>query len=101
MSILITRLLTGEEILGDVESINETSCKISNPTHIEAAHNPKTSNIDVHMAPFAPLCLEKHIVVNLSVVVCQYAPVVEVLNKYNALFGSRLIVPTAGGITAP
>lgn len=98
MSVLITRLITGEEILGDCESISDTECKVSNPTQIGAMPNPKTGNVDVHMAPFVPLAADKHIIINLNNVLCQYAPVNEVLNKYNTMFGSGLIIPNSGNI---
>ena len=96
MATLITRLITGEEILGEVESLTNNECKILNPTQIAVAPNPKTGNVDVHMAPFAPLAADKHIVVNLNAVLCQYSPVTEVLNKYNTMFGSGLIIPNSG-----
>ena len=100
MAVLITRLLTGEEILGDVELLADGKCKIAHPTHIAASANPQTGNIDVHMAPFAPLAADKHIVVNLSLILSQYEPVKDVLNKYNTMFGSGLILPKSSDLAA-
>lgn len=100
MTILITRLLTGEEILGDVESTTEVDkCKITNPTQIGAMPNPKTGNIDIHMGPFVPLSSQKHITISTKNILCQYEPVVDILNKYNSMFGSGLILPKTPGLT--
>jgi hypothetical protein len=98
MAILITRLLTGEEILGDSTPESDGNLRIDNPTQIGAVPNPKTGNVDVHMAPLFPLSAQKHIVLKNSLVLCQYEPVVEVVNKYNTMFGSGLIIPSSSGI---
>lgn len=99
MSILITRLITGEEILGDIVDSNTDTCTINNPTHIAASQNPNTSKIDIHMAPFVPLSAEKNITIQLKNVLCQYEPVLEIKNKYSTMFGSGIIIPSNTGIT--
>jgi len=101
MAVLITRLITGEEILGDVTQ-NETSAdkvNITNPIQIAALSNQQTKNVDIHMAPFVPLSAQKTITISLGNVLCQYEPVVEILNKYNSAFGSGIIIPSNSGIT--
>jgi hypothetical protein len=101
MSVLITRLITGEEILGDVtpdSGINDL-VNITNPVHIAAVSNPNTKSVDIHMAPFIPLSSQKTITVSLRNVLCQYEPVVEILNKYNTTFGSGIIIPNSTGLT--
>ena len=100
MAIMIVRFVAGEEILGDVEQVNDTTIKITNPTQINAMQNPQTGNMDVHMAPFAPLSSSRFVEISLTHVVCQYEPVVDVINKYNKVFGSRIVLPT-GGISSP
>ena len=98
MATMITRLLTGEEILGDVSVLDDDSVRIDNPTLIAAMRNQQTGNVDVHMAPFIPLSSQTHVVIRMNNVLCQYEPVVEVINKYNTMFGSGLILPTNSGI---
>ena len=91
---MITRLITGEEILGEIcPESNFTCYVIKNPTSIAAARNPKTDNVDIHMGPWLPLSAEKTVKINSSVVACQYPPVTEILNKYNTLFGSGIVIP--------
>lgn len=103
MTILVTRLLTGEEILGDTDTIRDNdlgvdNVQIENPTLINAMRNQQTGNVDVLMAPFNPLSSEKTVVINRQHVLCQYAPVTEVVNKYNSMFGSGIILPNNSGI---
>ena len=99
MSVLITRLLTGEEVLGEVVDVADVDViRIKNPTLIAATPNPKSGNVDIHMAPFAPLSENKVVDLRASLVLLQYQPVTEVVNKYNSMFGSGIIIPTSSGI---
>jgi hypothetical protein len=98
MAITITRLLTGEEILGEVTVIDESTVRVDNPTLVGASRNPQTGNIDVHMAPFNPLSAQTHVSLRVENILCQYEPVKEVINKYNSIFGSGIILPTNSGI---
>lgn len=91
---MVTRLITGEEILGEITSeSNYTYTIIKNPTIVSAGRNPSTGNIDIHMGPWLPLSSEKSIKIASTVIICQYPPVTELINKYNTLFGSGIIVP--------
>jgi hypothetical protein len=101
MTVLITRLITGEEILGEVTPSETQNDKvnITNPIQVAALSNNQTKNVDIHMAPFAPLSAQKTITISLSNVLCQYEPVVEILNKYNSVFGSGIIIPSNSGIS--
>jgi hypothetical protein len=101
MSVLITRLITGQEILGEVTIKDDSFCSITNPTEIAASRNQSTGNVDIHMGPFTPLASEKTITISLKNVLCQYEPVVEIINKYNKMFGSGIIIPENTGIAIP
>ena len=95
---MITRLITGEEILGVITQANDDTCIVNNPVHIAASQNPNTSKIDIHMSPFVPLSAEPNITIYLKNVLCQYEPVLEIKNKYNSMFGSRIIIPSNAGL---
>jgi hypothetical protein len=102
MAILVTRLLTGEEILGETETIRDAdlgvnNVQIENPTLISAMRNQQTGNVDVLMAPFNPLSSDKTVVINREHILCQYAPVTEVIKKYSSMF-SGIILPSNSGI---
>jgi hypothetical protein len=95
MAVRIVRLLAGEEILGDVDVVEER-LRITNPTIIMAVPNPKTHKVDVQMAPFTPLSAEKHIDLSPGHVLFMYEPVVDIVNKYNSMYGSGIILPNTG-----
>ena len=95
---MITRLITGEEILGDVTASTNDTCTISNPTQIAAMQNPSSSKVDIHMGPFAPLSADKSIIIQDRNILCQYEPVVEIKNKYSTMFGSGIILPKNSGL---
>lgn len=93
--ILVVRLISGEEILGDVElNHSETHVKIKHPTRVAAGPNPNTGQVDVHMVPLLTLAQEKEVTLSKSAIVFTYTPVVEIRNKFSTLFGSGIVVPT-------
>lgn len=93
MAVRIIRLLTGEEILGDVvEADSSGFVRVNNPTQINAMPNPKTGNMDIHMAPFLPLSKEKYIDLVANHVLCQYEPVKDIANKHIQMY-SGIILP--------
>ena len=93
MNIIITRLLTGEEVLGEIDNLDDKFVTIKNPTSIAVVNNPKTKNVDIHMGPWAPLSSDKSVKISILAITCQYSPVTDIVNKYNSMFGSGIIVP--------
>lgn len=93
MAIKVIRFFTGEEILGDVVDADSSEfIRVNNPTHINAMPNPKTGNMDIHMAPFLPLCKDKFVDILASHVLCQYEPVKDIANKHIQMY-SGIILP--------
>lgn len=92
--VLIVRLFSGEEILGDVTlSHSDTHVKIKHPARIQAGPNPNTGNVDIHMSPLLVLGEEKEIELSKSAIAFTYTPVVDIRNKFSSLFGSGIILP--------
>lgn len=94
MEIIVARLLTGEEVLGKVVSKTDTQIEFENLVHVH--HTPSKQNQEsttIFLAPFAPLSNDKKISLTASNVLCTYEPIVELLNKYNSVFGSGIILP--------
>jgi hypothetical protein len=92
--VLIVRLFTGEEILGEVTFEDSSShVVIKHPTRIQAAPNPNTGNVDVHLAPLLPLAQEKEIKLRMDAIAFYYTPVVDIRNQFSTLFGSGILLP--------
>ncbi len=89
------KLITGEEILGEIESESETEFVIENPVGIAIVRG-KDGQPNVGFAPF-PLHAEQKtgstVALNKKNVVYSYTPAQDFVNNYNSIFGSGLVVP--------
>ncbi len=96
MKILAMKLVTGEEILGEIESESETEFVIENPVGIAIVRDPKTGQPNVGFAPF-PLHAEQKtgttVALNKKNVVYSYTPAEDFVNNYNQIFGSGIVLP--------
>jgi hypothetical protein len=95
MKILIMKLVTGEEILGEIESESETEYVIENPVGIAIVRG-KDGQPSVGFAPF-PLHAEQKtgatVAISKKSVVYSYVPAEDFINNYNQIFGSGIVLP--------
>jgi len=95
MKILTMKLVTGEEILGEIESESETEFVIINPVGIVLVRG-KDGQPNVGFAPF-PLHAEQKtgatVAINKKSVVYSYVPAEDFINNYNQIFGSGIVLP--------
>jgi hypothetical protein len=96
MKLLAMKLITGEEILGEIESESETEFVIQNAVGIAVIRDPKTGQPSVGFAPF-PIHAEQErdstIAIAKKNVVYSYVPAQDFVDNYNQIFGSGIIVP--------
>lgn len=93
MSVKIIKLITGEELLGEILPSSEAICKVKNPVRIVVMPNkidPKTPNIG--FAPWAEFSDDKEFELDKSHVLAIMTPINEFVNQYNTMFGG-LVVP--------
>jgi hypothetical protein len=95
MKILALKLVTGEDVLGEIESESETEFVLVNAVGIAVVRG-KDGQPSVGFAPF-PIHAEQKsgAVVALSKknVVYSYVPAEDFITHYNQIFGSGIIVP--------
>jgi hypothetical protein len=96
-NIKILKLVTGEELLGEVTQAAPipTAVSIKNPVRIIVMPNkvdPKTPNVG--FAPWAEFSDQKTFTIDKSHVLCIIDPIKEFVNQYNTMFGG-LVVPTS------
>jgi hypothetical protein len=95
MKILAMKLVTGEEILGEIESESETEFVLENPVGIAIVRDPKTGQPNVGFAPF-PLHAEQKKGSTLAIakknVVYSYVPAEDFVNNYNSIFGAGIVI---------
>lgn len=95
MDIRVLKLITQEEVLGEVESESETEFVLSNPVGIAVVRG-KDGQPNVGLAPF-PLHAEQKQDTTFAIpkrsVVYSYIPAQDFINNYNQIFGSGIVVP--------
>ena len=95
MKILTLKLVTGEEVLGEIESESETEFVLVNAVGIAVVRG-KDGQPNVGFAPF-PIHAEQKsgatVALNKKSVVYSYVPAQDFINNYNQIFGSGIVVP--------
>lgn len=97
MTIMIVRLINGEELIGDCEVV-ETGIRLKEPAQIHFAMNPQTGKVNVGFLPYASLLKENYITIRNDHIIYTGEPVQEAYNQYNTMFGSGLVVAGPGKI---
>jgi len=97
LNIQVIRLVTGEEIMGDVGSfaldVSARTVKVKNCVRIMMVPSKDDPNSPgIGLAPFSHWSKEKEIHIMLTAVVSIYEPVTEFKNQYSAVFGG-IVVP--------
>lgn len=96
----ILRLVTGEEVLGEVSAETETTVTLKNPVRVLVMPS-KTDpqNPSVAFAPFMQWSDDKELTLNWVHVITTASPIAEFVNQYNGMFGgiqipnSKILVP--------
>lgn len=95
MKILAFKLVTNEELLGEVESESETEFVIENPVGIAVVRG-KDGQPSVGFTPF-PLHAEQKsgatIAISKKNVVYSYVPAEDFIKNYDQIFGAGIILP--------
>jgi hypothetical protein len=95
MQVLALKLVTGEDVLGELESQSETEYVICNPVGISIVRG-KDGQPNVGFSPF-PLHSEQKSGTTLALakknVVYSYTPAEDFVSNYNQIFGSGIVLP--------
>ena len=95
MNILAFKLITGEDVLGEVESESETEFVLVNPVGIAVVRG-KDGNPNIGFSPF-PIHSEQKTDATIAFakknVVYSYSPAEDFIRNYNQIFGAGIIVP--------
>jgi hypothetical protein len=95
MKIIALKLITGEEILGELETEDEKQLTLNNPVGIAVVRG-KDGQPNVGFAPF-PLHAEQvpdqKLALDKSHVIYSYVPAEDFVNNYKQVFGIGLIIP--------
>lgn len=88
--VLISKLITGEEVIGDVTDEGD-SVKIKNPCAIAfVPSRDQPGQQSLGLIPYAAYTKNHSVVVNKTHIVWQESLAPEVYNQYNMVFGSGI-----------
>jgi hypothetical protein len=93
-NVLVLKLVTGEDIMAEVES-GELGYKVINPVRIAVMPGPN-GQPNVGFAPWpihADQEKDSEYIIAKKHVVYEYSPAQEYLNNYNQIFGSGIVLP--------
>lgn len=91
--IKILKLVTGEEIIGDVKHNVETFV-VDKPCFIQIV--PSRTNPEqpaMALVPYAPYTKNHRVEIHEKAVIWVEEPLKELYNQYNTIFGSGIVVP--------
>jgi hypothetical protein len=102
MNILALKLVTGEEVIGELESESESEFVLVNPVGIAVVRNKQTGEPQVGFSPF-PIHSEQKTGTTVALakkhVVYSYTPAEDFITNYDQIFGAGIIVPKQQIIT--
>jgi hypothetical protein len=95
MDIIVLKLITGEEVLGELESQSETEFVLVNPVGISIVRG-QNGQPNVGLTPF-PMHAEQKtgtiVPINKKHVVYNYEPAEDFKANYNQIFGTGIVTP--------
>jgi hypothetical protein len=95
MDIIALKLITGEEVLGEIESQSETEFVLVNPVGISVVRG-KDGQPNIGFTPFPLHSVQKTgstLALAKKHVVYSYEPAEDFISNYNQIFGTGLVVP--------
>lgn len=95
MSAQILKLITGEELIGKVIAQDDLTVTIDNPANIHMAPT-QDSRMQLYLIPYAPYAEKDQFTLKQKHVIMQYEPNIDLLNKYNHMFGSGIQIAGTG-----
>jgi len=95
MKIIALKLVTGEDVLGEIESQDETMLVLTNPVGIAVVRG-KDGQPNIGFSPFPIHSEQKKDSIILFAhkhIVYTYTPAEDFITNYKQIFGSGIIVP--------
>lgn len=95
MSVISIRLVTGEDIIAEVDDIYQSKWVLKNPVQVSMVPNRGPNGQPTFgFIPFPLTTNEKQLEIKEEHVIFKCEPAEEFLNQYNSLFGSGIITPS-------
>lgn len=90
-SLRILKLITTEELVGEVEEEKESSIRIKNPCLLSIGMS-STGKASLQMTPYLLFSEQKVVEFKKEHVLCNVSVATEIQNKYNEIYGTGIVV---------
>ena len=84
-------MINGEELIGELTNDNATFFKLKNVAVVHMVPS-QSGNMSIALVPFAPYAEENEFSFDTAHRTTTFSPSVDLLNNYNRLYGSGLVV---------
>ena len=92
--IKIIKIITGEEIIGDIKQNNDDTIQVSSPCVIQVVPSRQDPNQPMlALLPYAVYTKHHRVMISAKDVVWEEEPVQELYNQYSSAFGSGVVLP--------
>ncbi|NDB82032.1 MAG: hypothetical protein EB127_04725 [Alphaproteobacteria bacterium] len=98
MALRILRLLTGEDIVGEIENEDANFFTLKNPCSIGLVMT-QSGKAGLNMQPMLLFSDQKLVKINRQHVTYDVSVAIEIQNKYNEVYGSGIVVAKGNLIT--
>ena len=96
MSVKVCKLITGEDIIADVE-VDQHGYTFTNPAQI-VVQQTQDGRVGAAIAPFAPYAKDSKVRISNAGVIGEMEIDVKLINEYNRIFGSGIMIAGADEI---
>ena len=94
MNVKLLRLKSGEDVIADVTLVDtEDTIKLENPAILMPMGDPKGGHMQMGFGPWAPFSDQTEFEIPRDWLVFISTPGKDLLNQYNTMFGSGIVVP--------
>ena len=94
MNVKLLRLKSGEDIIADVTLVDtEDTIKLENPAMLMPMGGNQGGQMQMGFGPWAPFSDDKKFEIPRDWLVFISTPGKDLLNQYNTMFGSGIVVP--------
>jgi hypothetical protein len=91
------RLISGEHVIGELKSETKSGVEVKNAVTIDL-YQTQNGGVGVNLTPMKYFSEDKDVILKHDHIMFDFSLKTDILNEYNKVFGSGLIVPKKEGL---
>lgn len=91
------QLINGSDLIGVIEK-QDSYYVIKDPAQVAVVPSSSSGQMGVALMPWIPFSDNKEFTIKSNMVVTEYTPSVELINRYNSMFGSGIQIASASAL---